>query len=116
MRVINRTGVTVVGAEPYLDWTRTRDADFNPGNVTVARTKAYGSAYLLPDSVEEEELLEWVEDNYATLFESQLSAWTEDESAWPKTRDLRTFRQWFRVDIHSVVVDVGEDEIQGEDV
>lgn len=116
MRVINRTAITVVGAEPYLDWTRTRDADFNPGNVTVARTKAYGSAYLLPDSVEEEELLEWVEDNCATLFESQLSAWTEDEAAWPQTRDLRTFRQWFRVDIHSVVVDVGEDEIQGEDV
>lgn len=119
MRVINRTAVTIVGADPYLEWTRTRDAAFASSQelrLLVPRARPYGSAYLLPDTVEEEDLFEWVEDNYATLFESQLSAWTEDESAWPKTRDLKMFRQWFRIDIHSVVVDVGEDEIEGEDV
>lgn len=129
MRVINRTAITIVGAEPYLEWTQSRDAFFAPLKgvapsarqerelrVFTPRGKAYGSCYLLPDSVEEEDLIEWVEDNYATLFESQLSAWTEDESAWPKARDLSIFRQWFRVDIHSVVVDVADDEIEGEDV
>ena len=32
------------------------------------------------------------------------------------TRDLRTFREWFRIDIHSVVVDVAEDDIEGEEL
>ena len=122
MRVINRTAVTVVGAEPYLAWTRARDAAFalanDPSSLSVAipRAKPFGSAYLLPEGVEEEDLLEWVEDNYTTLFESQLSAWTEDESAWPKARDLKTFRAWFRVDLHGVVVDVGDDDIEGEEL
>jgi hypothetical protein len=122
MRLINRTAVTVVGAAPYIEWTRARDAAFaagqDPSRLTVAvpRAKPFGSAYLLPEGVEEEDLLEWVEDNYAALFESQLSAWTEDESAWPETRDLKTFRHWFRVDLHGTVVDVGEDEIEGEDL
>ena len=49
-------------------------------------------------------------------FELQLAAWTEDESAWPATRDLKTFREWFRIDVHSVVVDVPDDEIEGEEI
>jgi hypothetical protein len=116
MRVINRTAVTVVGARPYLDWTRQRDADFNKGTVTVARAKTFGSAFLLPELDLEEDVQEWVEDNAGWLFEFQLAAWTEDETAWPSTRDLQTFREWFRVDIHNVVVDVADNEIEGEEL
>lgn len=116
MRVINRTAISVVAAEPYIDWTRTRDADFNKGTLTVARAKPYGTAVLLPEFELEEDLQEWVEENATWLFEFQLSAWTEDESAWPPTRDLKTFREWFRIDIHSVVVDVADDDIEGEEL
>jgi hypothetical protein len=85
MRLINRTAVSVVGAGPYVEWTRARDAAFESAkelSVSVPRAKPFGSVYLLPEGVEEEDLIEWIEDNYAVLFESQLSAWTEDESAW----------------------------------
>ena len=116
MRVVNRTAITVVGARPYDDWTRSTDADFNRGALTVAHAKTYGSAFLLPEFELEEDVQEWIEDNFSWLFEFQLSAWTEDLSLWPPTRDLRTFREWFRVDIHSVVVDVAEDEIEGEEL
>ena len=88
MRVINRTAVTIVGAQPYLDWTRKTEADINRGTLTVARARTYGSAYLLPELDLEEDIQEWVEDNVAWLFEFQLSAWTEDESTWPASRDL----------------------------
>jgi hypothetical protein len=116
MRVVNRTAVTIIGAQPYLDWMRATDADFNRGAITVPRIKAYGSAFLLPEFELEENLQEWVEDNHLWLFEFQLAAWTENESTWPTTRDLRAFREWFRVDIHSVVVDVGDDDIDGEEL
>jgi hypothetical protein len=116
MQVLNRTAVTIVGAQPYLDWARSRDADFNKGTLTVARTKSYGTAFLLPEFQLEEDLQEWVEENFAWLFEFQLSAWTEDESAWPATRDLETFREWFRIDIHSTVVDTSDEDIEGEEL
>jgi hypothetical protein len=116
MRVINRTAVTITGGQPYVEWTLTTDADFAKGTITVARAKTYGSAYLLPELELEEDVQEWVEDNASWLFEFQLAAWTEDESTWPATRDLKTFRQWFRIDIHSVVVDVADDEIEGEEL
>jgi hypothetical protein len=116
MRVVNRTAVTVVGAEPYLEWARTRDRDFNQGQVTVARTTAFGSAFLLPEVDYEEDLQEWVEENYAWIFEFQLANWTADESAWPQDRDLRMFKAWFRIDLHNVVVDVADDDIEGEEL
>ena len=84
--------------------------------LTVARAKTYGTAYLLPEFELEEDLQEWVEENATWIFEFQLAAWTEDESVWPATRDLKTFREWFRIDIHSVVVDVADDDIEGEEI
>ena len=116
MRVINRTAVTIVGAQPYLDWTRQKDADVNRGMLTVARAKTFGSAFLLPELELEEDVQEWVEENATWLFEFQLAAWTEDESSWPVTRDLKTFRQWFRIDVHNVVVDVADDALEGEEL
>jgi len=116
MRVVNRTAVTIVGAEPYVEWMRHTDAAFNKGSVTVAPVKAYGSAFLLPEFDLEEDLQEWVEENASWLFEFQLSAWTDDEASWPEIRDLKAFREWFRIDIHSVVVDVGDDDIEGEEL
>ena len=116
MRVINRTAVTIVGAGQYLEWTRRHDADFNKGALTVARAKTYGSAFLLPELELEEDVQDWVEENAGWLFEFQLAAWTSDETTWPATRDLKTFHEWFRVDIHSVVVDMADDDIEGEEL
>jgi hypothetical protein len=115
MRVLNRIAISVVGAEPYVNWTKGRDADVNKGLLTVARAKPFGSAFLLPEFELEEDVHDWIEENALWLFEFQLAAWTEDESSWP-TRDLKTFREWFRVDIHSVVVDASDEDIEGEEL
>ena len=116
MRVVNRTAVTITGAQPYIDWTRQHDADTDRGMLTVPRAKPYGSAFLLPELELEEDVQEWIEENALWLFEFQLAAWTNDEASWPTPRDLATFRAWFRVDIHSIVVDVGDDDIEGEEM
>src|SRR5438128_9116983 len=116
MRVVNRTAVSFVGAQPYVEWTSQHDADTDKGLVRIARARVYGTAFLLPEFELEEDVQEWVEENASWLFEFQLSAWTEDESTWPPTRDLKTFRAWFRIDIHNIVVDMAEDEIKGEEL
>jgi hypothetical protein len=116
MRVVNRTAVSIVGAKPYVDWTLARDADANKGTLTVARGRTYGSVFLLPEFELEEDVREWVEENADWLFEFQLTAWTDDEASWPTRRDLQAFREWFRVEVHNVVVDVPDDEIEGEEL
>lgn len=116
MRVINRTAVSITGAQPYLDWMRQTDAAFAKGTLTVARAKPYGTALLLPEFELEEDIQEWIEENAVWLFEFQLAAWTDDESSWPVARDLKTFREWFRVDVHSLVVDMADTDIEGDEL
>ena len=116
MRIVNRTAVSVTGKQPYIDWTRKHDADANKGVLTVARAKPYGTAILLPEFEVEEDVQEWVEENAGWLFELQLAAWTEEESTWPPARDIKMFRDWFRVEIHATVIDEGDDEIEGEEL
>ncbi len=116
MRVINRTAVTITGAAPYVAWTRGTDSDAGRGVLTVPRAKPYGTSVLLPEFELEEDVQEWVEENASWLFELQLGAWTDDEASWPATRDLKTFREWFHVEISSVVVDAADDDIEGEEL
>jgi hypothetical protein len=116
MRVINRIAISVTGADPYVNWTLQTDSAADRGTLTVARAKPFGTACLLPELELEEDVQEWIEENATWLFEFQLANWTDDETAWPPTRDLKTFRQWFRIDIHSVVVDMADDEIEGEEL
>ena len=116
MRVINRIAIAITGAEPYVKWTRQTDASADRGALTVARARPFGTVCLLPELELEEDVQEWVEDNASWLFEFQLAAWTDDQASWPAERDLQTFRAWFRVDIDSIVVDVGDDDIEGEEL
>jgi hypothetical protein len=116
MRVINRIAISITGAEPYVNWMRQTDRAADRGTLTVARVRPYGTACLLPEFELEEDVQEWIEENASWLFEFQLAAWTDDESAWPPVRELKTFREWFTVDIHSVVVDVSDDDIEGEEL
>jgi len=116
MRVLNRTAVSVTGADPYVAWTNGTDSDVDKATLTVRRAKPYGSVFLLPELELEEDVQEWVEENAAWIFEVLLAAWTEDESTWPASRDLATFRKWFRVDVHNVVIDAADDDIEGEEL
>ena len=116
MRLVNRTAISIVGAQPYVDWTRKTESTVERDTVTVARATPFGTAVLLPEFELEEDILEWVEENASWLFELQLESWTDDESQWPAERDLTMFREWFRVEVHSVVVDVGDDDIEGEEL
>ena len=116
MRVLNRTAVSITGADPYVAWTRRTDADADKGVLTVRRAKPYGSAFLLPEFELEEDVQDWIEENATLIFEVQLAAWTDDESSWPATRNIAAFREWFNIDIHSVVIDVPDDEIEGEEL
>ena len=89
---------------------------FQPGPADRRRTRPFGSASCCPKVDYEEDLQEWVEENFAWIFEFQLSKWTSDEIDVAAGRDLQMFRAWFRIDLHNVVVDVADDDIEGEEL
>jgi hypothetical protein len=49
------------------------------------------------------------------MFEIELTSWYQDEAVWPRPRNYRAFRQWFGVELHTMVIDPYEDEIAREE-
>ena len=52
----------------------------------------------------------------AEIFERELDGWHTDDTAWPKRRTLATFKQWFTIEMHSMVEDLCSDELLDDDV
>ena len=74
------------------------------------------TVYLIPsfeDDAEAEEILKQV---YSEIFERELDAWHTDEADWPENRTFAIFKQWFEIELHSMVEDVcGYELIDDED-
>jgi hypothetical protein len=51
---------------------------------------------------------------YDDIFYCELMGWWTDESAHPAPRSLKMFNEWFSVEFHSTVVDLGDAELESE--
>ena len=77
----------------------------------VPDAKGEQTVYLIPGFEDDDEATKILEDIYAMVFELELDGWHTDESAWPLKRSFAMFKEWFDIELHSVVEDLGDDEI-----
>jgi hypothetical protein len=50
------------------------------------------------------------------IFEEQLDGWYRVPPLWPTRRDLNAFDHWFEWSFHSVVVDLCDGPLLGEEL
>jgi hypothetical protein len=108
--MLNRGVVIVRPNQPYLDWAAGLDDSGIVPNPSDEQT-----VYLIPSYEDDDEAWEVLEDVYSEIFENELYGWHTDEGAWPKDRDFEMFKQWFKIELHSVVEDLCDYEIFDED-
>ena len=117
MSEINRSLVTLKPKQPFLDWSRTLDDEDK--DLTLKQLAEDSTAYLIPELWQDSDQQSLLESHYDVLFEEQLGEWWTDETAWPQKRDLKMFLDWFEVEFHSLVFDLGDEPISvienGED-
>lgn len=92
--------------QPYLDWAAGLD---DSGIVPDPNNEQ--TVYLVPSYDDDDEAWEILEEVYSEIFENELYGWHTDEGAWPKDRDFEMFKQWFKIELHSVVEDLCDYEI-----
>ncbi len=109
---INRGVIVVKPKQPYVDWANT--CDDHPTSTSLSDAREDCSAYLLPCWEDDDELERLLKRVCRRIFESELAGWTTDESCWPKRRDLATFREWFEIEPHSLVFELGDSFIRIE--
>jgi hypothetical protein len=110
---INRAAVVVKPGKPFLDWLH--GADPTSQKLTLADLQREPTVYLVPEYVEEHEVLTFIAEKVMQIFEEHLDGWYRVPEAWPAVRDLQTFQQWFEYSVHSQVVDLCDYLIEYEE-
>ena len=110
--MLNRSALIVKKKEPFRQWINSLpDSD----DFTLEELNEDSTVYLLPDYDDDNQRDRILKKIYKDIFEEQLESWWLDEKDWPVKRDLRTFKLWFHVEFHSMIVDlVGTDLIDEE--
>ena len=110
VRLINRAIAVIKPRQPFIDWVDSLEVD--QPRLTLAQARSDIKALLIP----EPERRRFIELNYAFIFEDELTVWSRDKARWPDPRPLSLFIEWFDVEIHNMVFDLGEDKIVSEEM
>ena len=105
---IDRSLMVVKPRQPFLDWVQS--VDYEEG-LSLDHIREDSSAYLIPQYWENSEQAAILDRCYEVLFEAELESWYTDPELWPQERDLKMFLEWFEVEFHSVVFDLGDPPI-----
>jgi hypothetical protein len=110
--MVNRSLLVIRPKEPFIQWLKNLP---EPSEVTVEECGQDATAFLIPDFEDDEERDEIITEFFPVLFDEALLEWWSDEKDWPKHRDLKMFYEWFQVDFHSLVLDLGIDPLSSEE-
>ena len=113
MKQINRAIAVIKPRQPYVDWALSLPGD--PDEMSIDDLRRDCTAILIPEFDTPAESEAFIASIAPELFEAELDAWYRDRTTWPMDRDYRVFREWFDVEIHSIVLDAGKSAIRRED-
>jgi len=102
---INRNAIVVKPKQPLFDWINALDPVF-----PVTHSDE-GTVYLIREKDSNEAIERWLSRNFDRIFVSQLEGWHTIESDWPAKRTYKLFKDWFEVEIHSMIFDLEDAEI-----
>jgi hypothetical protein len=108
---INRSLVVVKPKEPFLEWLRSLP---DPHEATAEDLLHDNTVFLVPEILDPKSEARTLKRCFKAIFEEQLNGWWTDEAVWPRRRDLRTFKEWFDVEVHTLVYDLGDGSIRDE--
>lgn len=95
--------------QPFLDWLG-KLPDFESLELSLEQVQGDCTALIIPEFDDEDEAAAFVYKLWEDLFEAELDAWSEDKALWPQKRSVEMFMEWFRIEIHTTVVEIEEDE------
>jgi hypothetical protein len=107
--MLNRAALIVRPAKPYLDWAAGLDDSGLPPSPDDEQT-----VYLVPEFEDDEEREAVLEMVWAELFERELFDWHINADDWPQNRTLAMFREWFRIEMHSIVEDMVDGPLEDD--
>ena len=112
MCVVNRSVAIIRPKQSYVDWANSVTNDDHPYSLEELSDEC--NVFLLPEYDSDQHANAILKDLYREILDVELSSWTTDTTEWPEIRDFKQFLGWFDVELHSMVFDPLENEIETE--
>lgn len=108
MKLVNRSYLIVRPKQAFWDWANPLQDDVSFSEEDDVESNVY--------LVEEDfyDLMPVLEKNYKRIFVNELSAITEEQTAWPEKVNFDLFLEWFDIDFGSMVVDLEKSDLKAD--
>jgi len=99
---INRCVVVVRPKQPFIDWA----AALPDADDVLPTVEGEGTVYLIPSIGYPDDADRFLAELFGDIFDEELWAWHRARADWPANRDFRMFKEWFTIEVHSLVFDL----------
>lgn len=87
----------------FLDWLNGIEKDMDLVATEYDVLTSDTNIYLVSLDSYEEEIEDYIDDHFQTIFKNELETWSLDVDKWPHERDLEMFNQWFDYKVHNLI-------------
>ncbi len=108
MKTINRTAITIISKQPYIDWANS----FENG---AGDEKIHATTILIPDKYGEFDYEVYLKKIFKDVFEEQLESWIANPEYWPPKRTYKLFTDWFEIICSDITWDHGNGVIEHDE-
>lgn len=105
MKLVNRSAIALIPTPAMLAWINRVDPE---DKVTLAETQEDPSLFLVSDIQDEEEMREFLEDNFVQMLEVALEEWYTDTDVWPPLT-YKTLQDYFTPKLFTMLADIDDD-------
>ncbi len=100
---INRSAIIIKPLQPFIDWC----SNLYPEEMDdIIETKTY----LISEDIED--IDSWLRKKFDKLFKFELESWHHNKKEWPQKRNYKMFKEWFQIDISTMIYDFEKNPIQ----
>ncbi|WP_447894406.1 hypothetical protein [Vreelandella sp. GE22] len=109
MKLLNRSALSVRPTQPFVDWINALEPTMGDDDLTLDDVDRESTIYLIPEMDTPEALETFVRERFSDILETELSAWEEDESQWPRPLDWTLFQSFLHVEHSYLAVDLDDE-------
>lgn len=98
---INRSAISLKPLQPFIDWHNTIYPDSKIDESFFQEVNIY-----LINNTYYEDVEAHLKKKFDNYFQRELEGWHTNKKEWPQRRNYKMFKEWFRIDISTAVLDL----------
>ena len=110
MYFVDRTAVVLKPTAAFLAWLKSVDEDIP--DLTLAQLRSNCTTLLVPEFETPEAVMGYIGERSRAIFEAEVAGWEVEAEKWPQDMSAEGFWTFFEVEIHDMVLDMEDADLQ----